>query len=118
MGILGDIIGAAAGSYLGSQYGQTNVGYTGRYPPYNGPINAQPAIGIPFYDLVPDAPSGNCGKQLFDPQANCGQGKWVKKSRRRRKRLATASDIKDLASLKSVLGGGKAFDSWIATRGR
>lgn len=40
------------------------------------------------------------------------------KSRRRKKRLATVSDIKDLASLKTVLGGGKAFESWIATRGR
>lgn len=38
-----------------------------------------------------------------------------KKSRRRRNRLATTSDIKDLASLKAVLGGGKAFETWIAT---
>jgi len=41
-----------------------------------------------------------------------------KRTRRRRKRLATQSDIADLASLKSILGGGKALDSWIATRGR
>lgn len=40
------------------------------------------------------------------------------KSRRRKRRLATVSDIKDLASLKTVLGGGKAFENWIATRGR
>ncbi len=38
------------------------------------------------------------------------------KGRRRRKRLATHSDIKDLAALKAVLGSGKAFDTWIATR--
>jgi hypothetical protein len=38
------------------------------------------------------------------------------KSRRRRRRLATHSDIKDLAALKAVLGSGKAFDTWIATR--
>lgn len=38
-----------------------------------------------------------------------------KKSRRRRARLATKSDIKDLASLKGILGGGKAFETWIAT---
>jgi hypothetical protein len=30
--------------------------------------------------------------------------------------LATHSDIKDLAALKAVLGSGKAFDTWIATR--
>jgi len=41
-----------------------------------------------------------------------------KKTRRRRRRLATQSDISDLAALKNILGGGKAFDSWIATRGR
>lgn len=40
------------------------------------------------------------------------------KTRRRKRRLATMSDIKDLAALKSILGGGKAFDTWIATRGR
>lgn len=40
------------------------------------------------------------------------------KSRKRKRRLATLSDIKDLAALKQVLGGGKAFDTWIATRGR
>ena len=38
-----------------------------------------------------------------------------KKSRRRRNRLATTSDIKDLASLKAVLGGVKALETWIAT---
>jgi len=45
----------------------------------------------------------------------CGEWKWVKKRKRRRKRLATSSDIKDLSSLKGVLGGGKSFDLWIAT---
>lgn len=39
----------------------------------------------------------------------------AKKSRRRRRKLATTGDIKDLASLKAVLGGGKAFETWIAT---
>lgn len=41
-----------------------------------------------------------------------------KKTRRRRRRLATVSDIRDLAALKSILGGGKVFEAWIATRGR
>lgn len=44
--------------------------------------------------------------------------KSVCKTRKRRRRLATTSDIRDLAALKSILGGGKAFDTWIATRGR
>lgn len=33
----------------------------------------------------------------------------------RRKRLATVSDIKDLAALSAVLGKGEAFKTWIAT---
>lgn len=40
------------------------------------------------------------------------------KSRKRRRRLASLSDIKDIAALKQVFGGGKAFETWIATRGR
>lgn len=52
---------------------------------------------------------------VWNPRANCGQGKWVRCRRKRRSRLATVSDIKDLAALKSVLGNGKAFETWIAT---
>ena len=40
------------------------------------------------------------------------------KRRRRRRRLATVGDIKDLAALKSVLGNGEAFKTWIATHSR
>ena len=42
----------------------------------------------------------------------------TKKRRHRRKRLATVSDIKDLAALKAVLGNGEAFKTWIATHSR
>ena len=39
------------------------------------------------------------------------------KCRRRRRRLATHADIKDIASLKTVVGSDKAgFNIWIATR--
>lgn len=38
-----------------------------------------------------------------------------KPRRRRRRRLASMSDISDLAALKSVLGKGEAFNTWIAT---
>jgi len=54
-----------------------------------------------------------CG-YLWNPDTQ----KWVKKSRRRRKRLATQSDLKDLAALKGILGSGEAFKVWIATHGR
>lgn len=45
----------------------------------------------------------------------CGQYKWVMPKRRRRKQLATKGDIKSLAALKGVIGGGKSLDTWIAT---
>lgn len=45
----------------------------------------------------------------------CGQYRWVKQKRRRRKSLATKGDLQDLASLKGILGMGKAMDVWIAT---
>ncbi len=45
----------------------------------------------------------------------CGTYKWVMPKRRRRKQLATKGDIKSLAALKGVIGGGKSLDTWIAT---
>jgi hypothetical protein len=38
------------------------------------------------------------------------------KCKRRRRRLATHSDIKDLAALSAVLGKGKLLETWVATR--
>lgn len=53
---------------------------------------------------------------VFDKKTN--QWVWKIKSRRRRKRrLASTSDIKDLAALKSVLGNGENLKTWIATHG-
>lgn len=72
--------------------------------------------------IVPPVDMGG-GACDSDPRNNyvlkfsCGQWKWVKKQKRRRKRLATSSDIKDLSSLKGVLGGGKILETWIATHG-
>lgn len=71
-------------------------------------------FGVPFVDVIPEATSDS-KRQVWDPRANCGKGKWITKHKRRRKRLATASDIKDLSALKSVLGAGKGLDTWIAT---
>jgi len=76
-------------------------------------IPAQPPGG-----LGPMTVGGSCEadpRKMYDMKFICGEWKWVKKRRRRRKRLATSSDIKDLSSLKGVLGGGKSFDLWIAT---
>jgi len=98
----------------------------GTYNSYKTATQATPSlfnwgdVGIPGYDLVPESqttktPSGVMPGMVWDPNANCGSGKWIKRRRRRKPRLATKADIKDLASLKGVLGQGKAFELWIAT---
>ncbi len=102
---------------LGTSYFQQKFARPASYPfsgGFNGggAITATPALDIPFVDVISEAPTKG---MVWNPAANCGAGKWQRKSRRRRKRLATSSDIKDLSSLKGVLGGGKAFEVWIAT---
>lgn len=82
--------------------------------PVANPLAVTPALGIPFVDIVPDAPGGACDAMVWNPRANCGAGKWQKRSRRRKKVLATNRDIKDLGALKSVLGP-SALKTWIAT---
>ena len=95
---------------LGSQYIQS------RYA--NNAVQVQPALdfGVPFVDVIPESGAA-CGTKgmVWNPNANCGQGKWQRKTKRRRKRLATKSDLADLSSLKGILGTGEAFKVWIAT---
>lgn len=100
-------------AYFNSRAPQINV--ASGYPPGGG--FQMPAAGIPFYDVIPEAGgTAGCGpKQLWDPAANCGTGKWVTKRRRRHRNLATRGDIRDLSALKGVLGQGKLLETWIAT---
>jgi len=77
-----------------------------------------PTFDIPFVDVIPEAPSApaqsHCGGSPVYKKV-CGEYRWVTPKRRRRKRLATQSDLKDLAALKGILGNGEAFKTWIAT---
>ena len=90
----------------------------------------QTAMAAPAFlpDMIPDIDIGVPGPGVFTPTAPqacggaspvykkvCGEYKWVQPKRRRRKRLATQGDLKDLAALKGILGNGKAFEVWIAT---
>lgn len=69
--------------------------------------------------LIECSGCGGGKKQYFTVTVNEDGSQCVRerKSRKRRRRLATASDIKDLSSLKTILGNGTAFKQWIATRG-
>ena len=124
---LGNLLGTLGSSYIQARYGGPRV------PQVMAPtIRAQgPAAGIAAQPVaVPAVVAGGLGAaagevydfftedqavQLrngmrIDPVTGC----VIKKQRRKRKRLATVSDIKDLAALKSVLSPAD-LKTWIAT---
>lgn len=74
-----------------------------------GPVATTPAT-------VP-APASCSPQQMVYKLVN-GQWRWVKKPRRRRRRLLTKSDAADLAALKGIVGQGKIMETWIATHVR
>jgi len=131
---LGNLLGNLGSQYISARWG------TPRAPQVTAPtIVAQgpntfglpvqttpalaPAVGMGLgalagetwdYLTEPGAPMGNGGK----PASYCVDGKTgkvtIKQKRRRRRRLATSSDIRDLSSLKSVLSPAD-LKMWIAT---
>ncbi len=117
MSILGDIydaVDAGVGGWLpgGVPWG----GFGGSAPPTPGPV--APLVGTTGATTVIPGTGGpmmvpaNCAPTMI---YNSHTGKWTRKRRRRRRQLATRSDIRDLSALKGVLGNGKALESWIAT---
>lgn len=105
---LGSLLGNLGGAYIDARYNSTP---SYNYGPSIAPPMTTPALGIPFVDVIPETSAAN---KVWDPRANCGQGKWIRRNKRRRRRLATASDIKDLAALKNVTSGPQ-MNTWIAT---
>ncbi len=101
---LGSVVAQLGGQYIQTRYSQQ---------PQQQPV---------FLDTLTDFfTDGSAQQQGPVQQGKCGMvwnpdtGKWQKKTRRRRKRLATKSDLSDLAALKGILGSGEAFKVWIAT---
>jgi len=110
---LGNLFGDLAKTYINVKYGgEGNLvdKYGSTTYPENPPGQVGVDMGIPFVDVVPEGKKG----YVWDYGANCGAGKLRKKSRRRRRRLATASDIKDIAALKATAGPA-ILKTWIAT---
>ena len=122
---LGNLLGTLGSQYISARYGQP------RPPAIMQPtIVAQgPQAGVLQPVLTPPVAAGlgAAAGELYDfftddQKAQLGNGmridpvtgKLCKKQRRRRKRLATTSDIKDLAALKSVLSPAD-LKTWIAT---
>ena len=77
-------------------------------------VAAAAGVGSALMDVIPQRPDSGCGGRPVY-KYHCGEYKWVYPKRRRRKALATQSDLRGLAALKGVLGQGKAFEVWIAT---
>jgi len=122
---LGDWLGAIGEAIPGPDFfdlGSSVLGWGG--PVSSTPV-ATPTVSQPPVAQPPNTPSyqggtfgGGCEsdpRNQYVMKFICGQWKWVKKRKRRSKRLANASDIKDLSSLMGVLGNGKNLTTWIAT---
>jgi len=139
---LGNIITQLGSAYITARYGQPPTPRPTYPVPGAMPIMAQPVdtygVTPALGPLLPPAIAtariagrmlgGSTADKIGYAVAGLGLGLAAEdvaeiasvaskvKCRRKRRRLATHSDIKDLAALKAVLGTGKAFDTWIATR--
>lgn len=116
---LGNLLGDLAGQYINTRWGpsgpvQQNVGLS----TYASPTFETGATVLNTEGAIPlvGGPEGGAPGRgyVWKPATATCVGRWIKRGRRRRKRLATASDIRDLSSLKSVLGP-QAMKAWIAT---
>ena len=96
---LGGLIGDLGRAYIETRYAPEPVIQTIPADYQMGPFNLDP------FDLVTDPATG---QQIPVPRRK-------KKCRRRRQRLATKSDLADLAALRQILGNGENFKAWIAT---
>ena len=109
---LGNVLAELGGSYIQARYSSP-------MPTSPTPVFFGDALSKGYDYLTGDGgaavPTVGARGMVWDPKANCGQGKWIRRGRRRRRRLATPTDIKDLSALKGVLGNGDAFKTWIAT---
>jgi len=126
---LGNLLGTLGSSYIQARYG------TPRQPQVMAPtirpqgpragVAAQPVVLETLPEMASDvydyfftdeqkqslSQMPNAGKVQIDPRTGRVS---VCRNRKRRKRLATTSDIKDLAALKSVLSPAD-LKTWIAT---
>lgn len=122
---LPDIIGGLAGQYLtrGTQLTPTPFNTMGPTVPYEygGPapvsnvvpirgstMQCPPTLGCISKRDVEIAQCVGASPELVDMVLKLGR------RNRRRKRMATKSDIGDIAAMKAVLGNGEAFKVWLA----
>jgi len=119
-GFIGDVASAwvSSGSIFGSPATAAPAGRIAPsgpgYQAYRGiPLSTATAVPAPIRS-APMQDQGTCPP----PNArylryNCQTGELSKIPRRRRRRLLTSSDLKDLAALKAIVGGGAKMDGAI-----
>jgi len=111
-----DLLRQAGTAYIQREFGPTMGPPVGMQPAFLDSVIPDIDLGVPGPGVfTPSAPAAACGGASPVYKKVCGEYKWVQPKRRRRKRLATQGDLKDLAALKGILGNGKAFEVWIAT---
>ena len=128
---LGNLLGTLGSSYIQARYGgprqQQVMAPTIRAQGPRAGVAAQPVFLETLPEMAGDVydyfftdeqkqslsqmPNAGAGKVQIDPRTGRVS---VCRNRKRRKRLATTSDIKDLAALKSVLSPAD-LKTWIAT---
>lgn len=107
-----DLIRQAGTAYIAREFGPVAQAPA---PVLQPALSLGDLVDVPMVDVIPQQPSHSCGGAAPVYKKVCGEYRWVTPKKRRRKRLATQSDLKDLAALKGILGNGEAFKTWIAT---
>lgn len=110
---LGQLIGNLGGQYINARYpAETPWQMSPQIQPVFNPFSSVPEyLGFGGDPAVTGTPAACAVPKGFYVTAS---GQLRKKARRRRRRLATPSDIKDLAALSAVTNGPEK-KAWIAT---
>lgn len=105
-----DLLRTAGTAYINRELAPQPVGYAPPVITAGAALTDQ--IGIPFVDVIPNQPS-DCGDYVY--KKVCGEYKWVKKRRRRRRPIATNAEIGQVQAISSVLKGDN-LKVWLAKR--
>lgn len=102
---LGTIISDVAGTYIRQRWGSSSGGGGFTPPIYAGPALLNEGVetvggGIPGVDVIPEPPTEDTKGWVF--KKHCGQWRWVKQRRRRRRKLLTDQDYNGLLKVQTL----------------
>jgi len=111
---LGSLITDLGTTYIESRWGDRAGGAPSAATSLLGGIT-QGLVDMPGIEVVSQPPVANGKGMIYDPAANCGNGKWIQKRRRRRRSIMTNAEAAQLLKATSVLKG-KQLEIWLAKR--